>query len=65
MRYHPWWHAEELRVTVVDRPWPVGSGATRSGAGAWPCDSPLCQFERRCTLAHELVHHERGDDCRL
>jgi hypothetical protein len=28
-------------------------------------DSGLCQYERRCTLAHEIVHAERGDHCGL
>jgi Zn-dependent peptidase ImmA (M78 family) len=65
-RYHPWRHARELGVKVVDRPlgdelWGYYDHRRQRAV----LNSRLCQFERRCTLAHEIVHHERGDDCGL
>lgn len=65
-RYHPWRHAKALGVRILTRSLP------RTLWGYWHppsrtivLDESLCQFERRCTLAHELVHLERGDTCAL
>lgn len=62
-RYDPWRHAETLDLRIVFRQLPgdlMGvyfHGPSRVIA----LDSRLTQVERRCTLAHELVHLERGD----
>ena len=63
-RYDPWEHASRLDLRIVFRELPgdlMGvyfHGPSRVIA----LDSRLTQAERRCTLAHELVHLERGDD---
>lgn len=65
-RYDPWEHASQLDLRIVFRKLPgdlMGvyfHGPSRVIA----LDSRLTQAERRCTLAHELVHLERGDDGR-
>lgn len=65
-RYDPWDHASRLDLRIVFRKLPgdlMGvyfHGPSRVIA----LDSRLTQAERRCTLAHELVHLERGDDGR-
>ena len=65
-RYDPWDHAAGLDLRIVFRKLPgdlMGvyfHGPSRVIA----LDSRLTQAERRCTLAHELVHLERGDDGR-
>lgn len=65
-RYDPWEHAAGLDLRIVFRELPgdlMGvyfHGPSRVIA----LDSRLTQAERRCTLAHELVHLERGDDGR-
>lgn len=65
-RYDPWAHAAGLDLRIVFRELPgdlMGvyfHGPSRVIA----LDSRLTQAERRCTLAHELVHLERGDDGR-
>lgn len=64
-RYDPWEHAAALKVRILFRSLPDGVW------GAWHLPSRtvllrrgLTQSERRATLAHELVHVERGDSCR-
>lgn len=65
-RYDPWQHARDLGVTVAHEPQPDGRwgwyDVTTSTA---VLDVDLCQYERRCTLAHEIQHHLRGDGCGL
>lgn len=61
-RYHPWRHAAKLNVKILLRPLP------HNLLGYWHFPSRtvllhprLTQVERRCVLAHELAHVERGD----
>ncbi len=64
-RYDPWRHCARLDVRVVHRDLP---GALRafwhSPSRTIVLDRGLSQRERRCSLAHELVHVERRDECR-
>lgn len=64
-RYNPWDEARRLGVRVITRElpgtmWGCWHGPSRTVI----LDSTLVQHERRVTLAHELVHAERGDTCR-
>lgn len=63
-RYDPWEHASRLDLRIVFRKLPEDlMGVYFHGpARVIALDSRLTQVERRCTLAHELVHLERGDD---
>ena len=65
-RYDPWQHAAGLDLRIVFRELPGDlMGVYYHGpARVIALDSRLTQVERRCTLAHELVHLERGDDGR-
>lgn len=61
-RYNPWIHGADLNVHVITRVLPL----TMRGCWHFPTRTVilsrrLTQVERRCTLAHELVHVERGD----
>ena len=61
-RYDPWKHARDIGLRVDHRPLEAGLWVYydhRRGRAVLNVD--LCQFERRATLAHEVVHHERGD----
>lgn len=60
MRYHPWRHARDLGLTIEFVPG-LRARATYS-AGLIQIRDGLSQRERRCALAHEIVHVERGDD---
>lgn len=63
--YDPWGHAAELDLTIRYRFLPKGEvGWWHQDSRTVFLDSRLTQAERRCTLAHELVHAERGDDGR-
>lgn len=62
-RYSPWRHAADLGVHVLFTTLAEGV------LGCWDPDSrtvhlspDLDQAERRSTLAHELIHAERGDE---
>lgn len=61
-RYSPWAHAEslDLRIIYRDLP-PPRMGYFHRPARIIVLAADLRQVERRCTLAHELVHFERGD----
>lgn len=61
--YDPWVHAAELDLLIVHELLP------RPYRGYWDAATKtitlhkrLSQTERRCTLTHELIHYERGDD---
>ncbi|WP_298445927.1 hypothetical protein [Gordonia sp. (in: high G+C Gram-positive bacteria)] len=61
MRYHPWRDARArstLDIVFVDG-LPTGMRG-RCRGDRIEIRSDALQVERRCTLAHELVHHERG-----
>lgn len=61
--YHPWRalrHMEHVQVSWVDLPAPFV--AITDGSTVWMHDK-LLQTERRCAIAHELVHIERGTRC--
>lgn len=58
--YHPWQHAKSLGLTIAFVPGLRPRGTYRDGHVQ--IREGLSQRERRCALAHEIVHHERGDD---
>lgn len=58
--YHPWRHAHTLGLTIQFVPNLPVRGTYRDGI--IQLREGMAQRERRCTLAHEIVHHERGDD---
>ncbi len=58
--YHPWQHAKALGLRIDFIPGLRARGTYRDGR--IQIREGLSQRERRCTLAHEIVHHERGDD---
>ena len=60
MRYHPWRHARDLDLTIELVP-NLRARGTYS-AGLVQIRQGLSQRERRATLAHEIVHYERGDE---
>lgn len=64
-RYHPWRHAAALGIQVIHVELPARLWGYYDPVGRAVLNSRLCQYERRSTLAHEIVHHERGDTCRL
>jgi hypothetical protein len=65
-RYDPWQHARELELTVEIRPIADGDwGYYDHRRRRVAIRADLCEYERRCTLAHEIVHAERGDRCNL
>lgn len=61
-RWHPWRmlrnHHTDVEVSCRHR-LPDRIMGLQQGARIWLCRT-LTQAERRCTLTHELVHHERG-----
>ncbi len=58
--YDPYRHAEALGAEVIVSPAVAGWGDYRGGRiRVHPI---LNQAEARCTVAHEIVHHERRDD---
>jgi hypothetical protein len=59
--YHPWRHLRTLTDLVVVWLCPAkdAPAATDGERVVW-LDPRLLQVERRCVLAHELVHVERG-----
>jgi hypothetical protein len=64
-RYHPWRHLRDEHPDVhVTFHVPVPGGVLgwwhRAGLGIRP---GLTQAQRRSTIAHELVHLERGETC--
>ncbi|MFD6030517.1 ImmA/IrrE family metallo-endopeptidase [Cellulosimicrobium funkei] len=60
--YHPWRALRALQhVTLVWTPMLRRLGAT-NGRDTIHLDPRQYQVERRCTLAHELVHLELGHD---
>lgn len=59
-RYDPRRHAEQVGVRIVETPGLPGHGDY--GNGIIRLCPGLTQAETRCTLAHELIHHERRDD---
>lgn len=60
VRYDPLRHAETLGVDVTTSRRVTGFGDYQNGHIRLHPD--LVQVESRCTLAHEIVHHERRDD---
>ncbi|GAA1029714.1 MULTISPECIES: ImmA/IrrE family metallo-endopeptidase [Amycolatopsis] len=58
--YDPYVHAESLGVEVVRSNNVHGWGDYR--AGVIRVHGTLTQDEARCTVTHELVHHEHRDD---
>lgn len=62
-RYSPWAQAATMRLRIIQRELPDGLlGYWHQPSRTIVLDAGLTQAERRCTLAHELVHVERGDD---
>jgi len=64
-RYDPWEHCAQLGLRVIRR------DLRKPHRALWHPPSrtvilerSLSQRERRCSLAHEIVHVERGDECR-
>lgn len=59
--FHPWRVLRHLQHVVVEwvRPHPLVPAATDGERRIW-MDPRLSQVERRCVLAHELVHIEMG-----
>lgn len=60
--WNPWRHLRDLlpHVTVhTHQRLPAGTLGIQQGDIVW-LDRDLTQTERRCTLAHEIVHYERG-----
>lgn len=63
-RYNPWRVASSYGVRVIFRDLPGAMwGAWHAPSRVVVLDRGLSQRERRCTLAHELVHVEAGDSC--
>lgn len=63
--YHPWRVADEMGMRVIVRELPDEMwGAWHAPSRTVILDRRLSQRERRCTLAHEIVHAEAGDSCR-
>ncbi|MEV7042252.1 hypothetical protein [Amycolatopsis sp. NPDC051061] len=58
--YEPCKHAQALGVQVVESDSVRGWGDYRDGVIR--VHTTLVQAESRCTLAHEIVHHEHRDD---
>lgn len=62
-RYDPWRHAAGMNIRIIQRPLPIGLlGYWHAPSRTIVLDNRLNQAERRSTLAHEIVHVERGDD---
>ncbi|MDY6054378.1 ImmA/IrrE family metallo-endopeptidase [Micrococcus sp.] len=59
--FHPWRSLRAMTHVVVvwARPHPAAPGATDGATRIW-LDPRMSQVERRCVLAHELVHLEHG-----
>jgi hypothetical protein len=63
-RYDPWDHGASLGIRVVERRLPGPLLAYwHSPSRTVVLDDGLSHRERRCSLAHELVHVERRDEC--
>lgn len=61
--YHPWKNLrDQPDLTLHWANLPPPYHAVTDGATIWLHDR-LLQVERRCALAHELVHVERGTHC--
>lgn len=61
-RYNPWKHIGETFPHVIvctAYELPTGVRGLVKGDRIWLCSS-LDRIERRCTLAHEIAHLERG-----
>lgn len=58
--YNPYEHAELLGADVIKSRDVQGFGDYR--AGVIRIHPDLTQAEARCTIAHEIVHHEHRDD---
>lgn len=60
--YHPWRHFRAMaRWTLQQADLPTGrAGVTNWPTGTVTLDRRLSQVQRRCTIAHEIVHIERG-----
>lgn len=64
-RYDPWEHCATLGLRVIRRDLRAPLRACwHPPSRTVILDRGLSQRERRCSLAHELVHVERGDECR-
>ena len=64
-RYDPWEHSASLGLRVIRRRLPEPLRACwHMPSRTVLLDQSLSQRERRCSLAHEIVHVERGDECR-
>lgn len=61
--FHPWRALRALTHVIVVwvRPHPALPAATNGSDIVW-LDPRLTQVERRCVLAHELVHLEHGHE---
>lgn len=62
---NPWRQVRDLNVEVRWQELDNRLGECDSVARVIVLDPRQDQVERRCTLAHELVHMERGDTCLL
>jgi hypothetical protein len=63
-RYDPWRHARRLGVRVIERPLPGPLRAFwHSPSRTVVLEESLSFREKRCSLAHEVVHVERRDEC--
>lgn len=62
--YHPWRALREMpRIDVAWIDLPIGLHAETDGQQIW-IDRRLRQVERRCAIAHEVEHIQRGIPCR-
>lgn len=62
--HHPWrrFRDEWGHIPLVLKRLDDDFHAVTDGSAVW-MDSELLQVERRCTIAHETVHLERGEHC--
>lgn len=61
--YHPWRHAgQHPQLLIAHLRLPQGSSWWLPADRAIVLDDRLLQVERRCRLAHELIHAEDGDE---
>ena len=61
--YHPWRNLRDLtNIDLIFTSLPPPLHSVTDGRRIWMHDR-LLQVERRCAIAHELVHIEHGDMC--
>lgn len=61
MRYHPWRDLRDREHVIVDwRAMPTGMHGATNGEDIIWMERDQLQVQRRCTLAHEIVHLDMG-----